>query len=85
VVVLIGGQQIPDYTKYSWRALTEFRELLPIQQVEDWLEYSKSRWQCPHVTSAHVEALTLATGGDPGALSALLENMVREFQGNSDI
>lgn len=81
VVVMIGGQKTPEHEKQSWRALTEARDLQPISKVEDWLEYSQRKWDSPRVNADHVKALTLATGGNPGQLSALLETMVRGLQG----
>ena len=79
VVAVIGGQQVPAYDKHGWRVMVEARDLRPIQTVEDWLEYSERRWQNPNVNEDHVKALTLATGGNPGQLSALLETMVRRL------
>jgi hypothetical protein len=80
VIVVIGGQQVPGYDTHAWRVLVEACELRPIQRVEDWLEYSARKWQNTNVKADHVEALTLATGGNPGQLSALLETMVRRLQ-----
>lgn len=79
VVVLIGGQQIPDYDKYLWRKLTEIRELQPIQEADEWLKYSQRKWECPHLKTSHVEAFTLYTDGDPGQLHMLLESMVQQL------
>jgi hypothetical protein len=78
VVVVISGQQVPDYAARPWQVLVEARELQPIHRVEDWLEYSQRRWQSHHMTADHVEALTLATGGNPAQVSALLEVMARQ-------
>lgn len=80
VVVVIGGQQVPAHDKHVWRVMVEACELLPIETVEDWLEYSERRWQKPNVNADQVKTLTLATGGNPGQLSALLETMVRKLQ-----
>jgi hypothetical protein len=76
VVVVIGGQQVPEYQRQSWRDLSEFRELRAIRRVEDWLEYIRRKWPSPHVNSDYVKALILATRGNPGQLSALLETMM---------
>ncbi len=82
VIIVIGGQQIPEHGKHSWQSLTEVHDLQPIQRVDDWLEYSQRKWQCPDVKPDYVKALTLATGGDPGKVSALLETMVRGLRTN---
>ena len=83
VLIIISGQQIPEYGKHPWRALAEACDLLPIQRVDDWLEYSQRKWQCPHVNADHVKALTLATGGNPGQVSALLETLVQGLQADT--
>ena len=83
VVVVIAGQKIPAHDKHAWRILAEARELRSIETVQDWLEYSERRWRNPNVNADHVQALTLATGGNPGQLSALLEAMVSRLQTDS--
>ena len=80
VIVVIGGQRIPEHHKYRWQVLAKLFELKPIQGVEDWLEYSERKWQCPQMNFEHVKALTLATGGIPGQVSALLAAMVQGLQ-----
>ncbi len=84
VVVLVCGQEIPEYTKYTWRGLSEAHELQPIEEAGDWLEYSQRKWQSQHLKTAHVEALTLAAGGNPGQVSALLESLMMQLQANPD-
>lgn len=75
VVVVIGGQSVPVHDKLTCRALVEVCELQPIRRVEDWLEYSDRKWQSSPITADQVLVLTLATDGNPGQLSALLETM----------
>jgi hypothetical protein len=50
-------------------------ELEPIVRASDWLEYSRRKWHS-NIEFDHVNALTLATKGNPGRLSALLETMM---------
>ena len=73
--VVISGQAVPDYDAHSWRNLVEFRELSPIG-LDDWLEFSRRKWQGREVKADYIQALTLATGGNPGQMSALLETLV---------
>lgn len=80
VVVVIGGQLTPEHDRHSWRALTDARELRPIRRLDDWLEYSQRKWQRSDLKHEYVEAITLATGGSPGQVSALLETIVRGLQ-----
>jgi hypothetical protein len=79
VVVVIGGQKIPEAGKYTWGRSAEISELRPINQADDWFEFSQKRWKSAPVQLAHLEALTAATGGNPGAVSALLEKMVQNL------
>jgi hypothetical protein len=75
VVAVIAGQEIPIRAKQSWSALAEEMKLEAILQASDWLDYTRRKWH-PDVNLDHIEALTLATKGNPGNLSALLENMM---------
>jgi hypothetical protein len=83
VVVVIGGQEVPEHAKHTWHTLAEFCDLQPIHQPDDWLEYIRRKWNCPGLQPAHVQTLTMAAGGDPGQVSALLETLVRRLPGSS--
>jgi hypothetical protein len=74
VVTIIGGQTVPPHDRYA--ALTELRVLEPIKRVQDWLEYTRRKWESTEVNVDHVKALTLGARGDPGQVSALLETMM---------
>lgn len=78
VVVVISGQLVPNDELHPWRTLVESRELTPIAQSEDWLEFSRRKWEGREVKADYVKALTLATGGNPGQMSALLETLIRQ-------
>ena len=80
VIVIIAGQKIPEHTKYSWSETAKKYELPPIDQVEDWLEFTQKKWNNSNITKQHIEALTLATQGNPAELSSLLETFVKQFQ-----
>jgi hypothetical protein len=80
LVIVIAGQTIPAHKKYVWSRLADSCELRAIDKSDDWLEYSRRRWNCPALNSEHIKALTIATRGDPGQLSALLEVMVEGLQ-----
>jgi hypothetical protein len=75
VIVVIGGQAVPEHTKYYWNALAEFRELRPIQNVDDWRELITKKWQDSLLQDAHIEGVLAATEGDPGKTFAILESL----------
>ena len=79
VIVVLGGQRIPEHGTYPWRALAEVRELQDIRHFGDWLEFSQRKWNCPRMKADYVQALTLATHGNPGLMSALLETLVQRL------
>ena len=72
VVVVVAGQQTPELAKQLWANLAAEKRLEPIQDANDWLEYSRRKGH-PNVTLDFVKGLTFATGGNPASLSALLE------------
>jgi hypothetical protein len=80
VVVVVGGQIVPQHEKHNWRGLVEACEMKPIRRVEDWLEFSDRKWQSPRIPTADIRTLTLATDGNPGQLSALLETLALKLQ-----
>jgi hypothetical protein len=77
VVVVIGGQHIPEYHKFPWSMLAEAIDLQPVQEVNDWLEFSYRKWGCTWLQSDPVQILTRATGGNPGLMHALLQTYVQ--------
>jgi len=76
ILIVIAGKQVPDRAKQIWAGLADELRLEPITQPSDWLEYARRKWQRFNVMPEHIEALTLATRGNPGQLSALLETMI---------
>jgi hypothetical protein len=80
VVVVIGGQQVPDHAKCQWSALAELRELEPIQRIDDWRELNERKWRCSLLQDAHIRGVLAATRGNPGLTYAALESMVNDLQ-----
>jgi hypothetical protein len=80
VVIVIAGQVVPDHARQPWASLAEHVQLKPIQEAEDWLEYSQRKYRNVRLSLQHIEALTLATEGKAGHLAALLETMVGRMQ-----
>lgn len=80
VVIIIGGQNTPDRTKYSWRALSESCHLQPIRKVEDWRELINKKWQGTLVKEEHIVAILVATKGDPGNTYAVLKSLEQQLQ-----
>jgi hypothetical protein len=83
VVVVIGGQSVPDHTKYPWHAVAEFRELQPIKRIDDWRELNERKWRCALLQDAHIRGVLAATGGNPGLTYAALEAVVNDLLGTS--
>jgi len=77
VVVVIGGQRIPEYRRFPWSILAEAIDLQPIREVDDWLEFSYRKWGCTWLKPDPVQTLVIATGGDPGLMHALLKAYVQ--------
>lgn len=77
--VVIGGKETPEARKHRWEGLAAALDVEPIDQVDDWFEFCQRTWECPQLERAHVVALTLTTGGDPGQMSALLEALVGQL------
>jgi hypothetical protein len=76
VVVVVGGQEVPNPIKYRWHRLSVYNELDWICRGEDWLEYCRQKWQCPKLTVEDVNKFTIAAKGKPNLLAMLLENLV---------
>ena len=81
LIVVISGQKVPERGAPSWWQFTERKELEPISKPSDWLDYAHKKWGSGCVLPSDVEVLARATGGDPGQLSALIENFVRHQAG----
>lgn len=78
VVAVLAGQQTPEHTR-QLAALSEQLSLQSISNPSDWLEYAHRKGYAS-VKPDHMEALTFATNGNPGQLSALLETMLSGLQ-----
>ncbi len=68
VVVLIGGQEVPDPEINHWGDVAVHRPLGPIKSTDDWFDYTQRKWPGKPVNRHHVEALALAADGNPGAI-----------------
>jgi hypothetical protein len=77
LLIVIGGQRIPDHTRHSWGPQAACQHLAPITEVDHWIDFCRRKWSCAYLTDAHIEALTLSTHGDPGQIYALLESLVK--------
>jgi hypothetical protein len=75
VVAVLAGQQMPARAKQLWAGLAEEMNLESISDPSDWLEYARRKGH-PNVDPQFMAGLTFATKGNPGQLSALLENMM---------
>ncbi len=77
VVVLIGGQEVPDRRAPAWGDLAVLRPLEPIRSAEDWFEYCLRRWPSSTIVKQHVEAITLTASANatPGVIAAALETL----------
>jgi len=78
--VVIGGQETPDPNKYTWNALAEEHELLPIVVVEDWRELITRKWRDNYLQDEHIEGVLAVTKGEPGQTYAVLEALVKQKQ-----
>ena len=79
VLVIIAGQKIPRADHQRWSVLAASRALSPIDEPDHWLDYSRRVLDCSSLKREHVESLTLAVGGDPAQVAALLGSLVRAF------
>ncbi|HSS20049.1 MAG TPA: TIR and AAA domain-containing protein [Pyrinomonadaceae bacterium] len=81
VAVVIGGQHVPEPSKYAWNAVSDFRELRPIEAIDDWRELNERKWRCALLQDAHIQGVLAATRGNPGltyaALEAVINNLLR--------
>lgn len=80
LVVVIGGQKLPEYGKYPWEKVAEIRKMSPIDNQEDWIEYSASEFGRADVPRQHVQAFIDGTNGNPGMIRALIENTVNRLR-----
>ena len=78
VIVVIGGQQVPDPARYRPIGFAELHDLKPIQNVADWREMITKKWQNSTLQDAHIEGILAATEGDPGKTYATLESLARQ-------
>jgi len=78
VIVVIGGQRVPDAAKYRWIGLAKLGNLQPINSVADWRELITKKWHDSVVQDEHIEGILAATKGDPGKTYATLESMAQQ-------
>jgi TIR domain len=74
VVVVVGGQRVPDHTRHVWSNLAKPLPLKPIDDPSHWMEYAERRWQYP-LSQQVAESLTTVTGGNPAQLSVFVEKL----------
>ncbi len=79
LIVAIAGQTIPKHSGRSWASLAYATALRPITSVEDWCDYVRRKHGPTAVTPEYIKGLTLATNGDPGQVSALIDTLVRNL------
>ncbi len=79
VIVVIGGQQIPEHSKHPWRALAEARNLQPIQRLDDWRELI-TQWGNNPLSDEHIVGVLAATEGDPGKTYAILKSLAQQLR-----
>jgi hypothetical protein len=79
LVVAVAGQTIPEHGGRSWAPLAYTTALRPIMSVEDWCAYVQRKHGSTKVTPEHIKALTLATNGNPGQISALIGSLVQNL------
>jgi hypothetical protein len=84
LVIVIGGQQVPEHEKHCWRTLTAFCDLLPVRDVQSWRDYARRTWKAVDIDENQIRTLILATNGNPGLLSLLLSNYVSNTSENSE-
>lgn len=79
LVIVISGQTIPDQSRFPWNACASTRQLQPITNVDDWLNYISSVQGGQHLKHEHCEALVLNYAGDPGQISASLKTVAKRL------
>lgn len=77
VVVVIGGQSVPDSGKYPWGSRSILWDMPPLTEPKIWLEYTHRVLGYTHVDRSHIEAFSHAYKGDPGLISAAIITFAR--------
>ena len=80
VVVVVGGQKIPDKSKSSWRRFAVEHELSAIDRPDDWHHYTSTELGCTAISIEEIQLLLEGTRGNPGFMSAMLQNIARRRQ-----
>ena len=79
VIVVIGGQQVPDLSKQLWANLADKDELDPIENPAVWLEYCHRKGYA-NIQLRDIQVLTTIFGGNPGNLTPWLVKLTTGLQ-----
>jgi hypothetical protein len=75
LVVAVAGQIVPERSGRSWAPFAYTSALPPILSGEDWLDYALREHGAIAATLEQLEFLTTAAKGNPGTMSALVQNL----------
>jgi len=75
LVVVLGGQKVPEPTGRLWAKMAVPPTTLPpIKEPKDWHDYARDALGNPAITEAHIEMLLHIYQGEPGQTSASLRS-----------
>jgi hypothetical protein len=74
IVVVIGGQKVPDHSRHVWSKWAEPLALKPIDDPSHWMEWADRQLKFK-LTLEVAKILTDATDGNPAQLSACVERL----------
>jgi hypothetical protein len=77
LIIVIAGQIIPEHSARSWAPFAYPAALPPILSPDDWYDYAGRKHGSSSITRNDIRTLTLATNGNPGQISALIDALVR--------
>ena len=83
-IVVIAGQTVPDSAKYGWRKVSRTLELPTIENPEDWKRFSDRRFTGKVLPESQIQPLAMATNGEPGLLSQLLETLAQKIDSHGE-
>ena len=77
VVVVIGGQKVPDHERHVWSDLARPLPLGAIDDPSQWMEYAEREWRYTLSLEA-ATMLTTVTGGNPAQLSSFVKKLAEK-------
>jgi hypothetical protein len=77
LIIALAGQTIPEHSARSWAPLAYPAALPPILSPDDWYDYAGRKHGSSSITRSDIRTLTLATNGNPGQISALIDTLAR--------